>query len=399
MVHDFLERHIADATIVKTIVEDGNRVFDGLTDPFFMPLEFSVAAYRFGHTMVRAEYDFNANFNVSDNGVPASLELLFTFTALSGQLGFGDGADTLPENWVVQWENLIGDDVREHGKARRLDTRLSAKTGPDDAGSALFRLRKVDGDPESGLARMLSARNLLRGYRLRIPTGQAVAERLGLPVLSTQDLLDAVGPTQAAALTAGGLADRTPLWFYVLAEASHHGGNHLGPVGSTIVAEVLIGLVRRSEDSVLRIPGWRSALPAQTPGQYTLADLLRFAGVLGTAPDVVVHVVKKGDTLFGIAKTQLGDGNRWPEIFAANRTIVRRPDQILPGMRLIVPQGAAPAVQQRFVVVEPGDTLFGIAKEHLDDGNRWPEIFKANGAVITNPDVITVGQVLLVPAK
>jgi hypothetical protein len=42
---------------------------------------------------------------------------------------------------------------------------------------------------------------------------------------------------------------RTPLWYYILAEAAVLGGSqHLGPVGSTIVAEVLVGLVRRSPD-------------------------------------------------------------------------------------------------------------------------------------------------------
>ena len=58
-----------------------------------MALEFSVAAYRLRPSMVRAEYDFNVNFR------PASLDQLFTFTALSGQLG---DFDTLPEIWIIQ---------------------------------------------------------------------------------------------------------------------------------------------------------------------------------------------------------------------------------------------------------------------------------------------------------
>lgn len=52
------------------------------------------------------------------------------------------------------------------------------------------------------------------------------------------------------------------------------------PVGSTIVAEVLIGLVRRSDDSIRRTAGWTPTLPAATPGRFELADLLRFAKVL-----------------------------------------------------------------------------------------------------------------------
>jgi len=114
-----------------------------------------------------------------------------------------------------------------------------------------------------------------------MPTGQAVAGLLGLPALTEQQLRDAVGPTQAVQLESGGFLDRTPLWFFVLAEAAHHGGDHLGPLGSTIVSEVLIGLVRRSEDSILRTPGWTVSLPSQQPGDFELTDLLRFAGVLG----------------------------------------------------------------------------------------------------------------------
>jgi nucleoid-associated protein YgaU len=196
------------------------------------------------------------------------------------------------------------------------------------------------------------------------------------------------------------------LWFYVLAEAAHrnaepgHSDDHrLGPVGSTIVAEVFIGLVRRSEDSILSTPGWTPSLPAKNPGEFDLADLLRFAGVLagGAAPQT--YVVVSGDTLFSIAEEKLGDGDRWPEIFAANRTVIRRFDQIFPGMRLTLPSGPAPVPQLRFVIVKPGDTLSGLAKRHLGSAARWPEIFALNGNVLTNPNVIVVGQVLQLPGQ
>ena len=86
-----------------------------------MPLEFAVAVYRFGHTMVRSDYEFNLNFN--DNGpAQATLDLLFTFTALQGQLGFGGGSDTLPENWIIEWERFTG--PNPSNKARLLDTKL-----------------------------------------------------------------------------------------------------------------------------------------------------------------------------------------------------------------------------------------------------------------------------------
>ena len=93
VIHDFLKR-VADRAIVNRILRHGNQVYDALAEPFFMPLEFTVAAYRFGHSMVRESYDFNLNFN------SAELFLLFAFTAFSGQLGtdvFPQTA-TLPDN-------------------------------------------------------------------------------------------------------------------------------------------------------------------------------------------------------------------------------------------------------------------------------------------------------------
>lgn len=282
VLHDFLKQ-IADPQIVDDIIENGNRVYDPDEDEFFMPLEFSVAAFRFGHSMVRAAYDFNVNFQ------PASLDLLFTFTALSGQLGEDLGlppsdTDTLPENWIIQWENFFDPQGGEpRSKARRLDTELV---------EPLQRLRIVTGQQEGGLAASLAARNLLRGYLLRMPTGQAVARALqqklqgapNIPVLTKQQVRQgAANQQQKQALEDGGFLDRTPLWYYILAEAAVLGenGQHLGPVGSTIVAEVLVGLVRRSPDSILDPQtDWKPNLPSKEPGKFTLADLLRFAGVL-----------------------------------------------------------------------------------------------------------------------
>ncbi|ATG47712.1 peptidoglycan-binding protein LysM [Celeribacter ethanolicus] len=55
--------------------------------------------------------------------------------------------------------------------------------------------------------------------------------------------------------------------------------------------------------------------------------------------DPVFHEVKKGDTLWAISKTALGDGNRYMEIFEANKPMLSDPDKIYPGQMLIIPQG------------------------------------------------------------
>jgi len=102
ILHDFLKK-IAEPSIVDDTIRR-NRVYDPGEDEFFMPLEFSVAAYRFGHSMVRARYNYNVNFP------GATLGELFTFTALSGQVGGEGGApefDTLPDIWIIQWQRFF----------------------------------------------------------------------------------------------------------------------------------------------------------------------------------------------------------------------------------------------------------------------------------------------------
>jgi len=272
VIHDFLKQ-IAEPSIVDDIIENGNRIYNPGEDEFFMPLEYSVAAYRFGHSMVRAAYNFNVNFP------GATLGQLFTFTALSGQLG---EFDTLPEIWIIQWGRFFrGGEV--FNKARKIDTKLV---------EPLEHLQTMEGQDEPGLAAKLAVRNLLRGYQLRMPTGQAVARALhkklkgvrDIPVLSAEQIRKgagkgAAGDKQRKVLADSGFDERTPLWYYILAEAALlRDGRRLGPVGSTIVAEVLVGLVRRSPDSILEAgSNWKPNLPSEEPGEFTLHDLLRYA--------------------------------------------------------------------------------------------------------------------------
>ena len=170
VLHDFLKR-VADPAIVDAIITDGNRFYDAMGEPFFLPLEFTVAAFRFGHTMIRDTYDFNLNFP------DATLGLLFTFTALSGELG---DFDTLPDNWIIQWERFIAAGGGRN-KARKFDTKLVRRPVPAPDGHR----RDPSSRPD---AANLAVRNLLRGYGLRMPTGQAMANRLGLPVLTAAQL-------------------------------------------------------------------------------------------------------------------------------------------------------------------------------------------------------------------
>lgn len=268
ILDDFLPKICHEATYQK-IRKDGPAfwVVDKRED-LFMPAEFAFAAYRFGHSMVRTNYDFNINFNPS--GPPgAPLDFLFVFTALSGQLGFqGQETDTLPENWIIEWERILP--VESGGavqNAHAIDTRLT---------NFLFELRDKLGNKETGeLAPLLATRNLLRGYLVGLPTGQAVAKAMGLVPLSGV-VLEASLPTQALKDAAKPFLDRSPLWFYVLAEAGANSGQgggdgkRLGEVGSTIVMETLYNLVKHSEVSILTEP---SAKDLKT----SLADIIALA--------------------------------------------------------------------------------------------------------------------------
>jgi hypothetical protein len=270
VLHDFLPR-ICAPRVMEKILGDGASIWRADTSAdLFMPIEFSAAAYRFGHSMVRQEYDYNATFKPEGGLAPATFNFLFTFTALSGDIQPEPGENrqfpSLPNNWIIDWVRFF-----DHGgaagpnPARKIDARISPELG---------KLRDVVGIPIPSIMGRLAARNLLRGYLLGLPTGQAVAARPGVPRLSEAEILAAVPASNRARFTAAGFHVGTPLWFYVLAEAAAHGpdGNHLGNVGSTIVAETLWNHVRFAEDSVLANPPSRAELDT---GEFTLRGLIR----------------------------------------------------------------------------------------------------------------------------
>ena len=100
-----------------------------------------------------------------------------------------------------------------------------------------------------------------------------------------------MAPGDVPALTAAqlpemaphGLAESTPLWYYVLNEAEvMENGQRLGPVGAGIVGEVFVGLLQSDASSYLsQQPDWTPTLPsAGGAGTFRITDLLKFAGVV-----------------------------------------------------------------------------------------------------------------------
>lgn len=269
VLHDFIER-VTERGIVAKILHQGRKFYRFKRLPY-MPVEFSAAAYRFGHSMVRERYSHNRLFP------GATLQQLFDFTGLSGGI-VGDLAanappppppllPTLPSNWIIDWRRYYDFSPPNNPDGVRLNP--SRKIDP-------FLIPQLHTLP--GGCGNLALRNLQRGVFLGLPSGQSIAGAIGVNALTPEEI--ATGPDGAAAAQHG-LHKQTPLWYYILKEAQIKGnGEKLGPVGSTIVAEVFVGLVHGDHESYLWRKGvnWKPDLPSKTPGTFNMTDLLRLVG-------------------------------------------------------------------------------------------------------------------------
>lgn len=268
VLNEFL-RLILDNNQLDQVLK-GGRCFYKPQQEAFIPVEFSAAAYRLGHSMVRANYDYNRVFTFAEGAddsrfANASLDALFAFTAKSANEDlknqFPSLRPTLPSNWIIDWRRFFKiDAARKPGLSRKLDPFL------------VDPLANLPNVPEP---RSLAVRNLLRGRSLGLPSGQSVARYMRLKPLSPAEI--ATGADGAIAVKHG-FDKETPLWYYILKEAEVQGkSRRLGAVGSRIIAEVFVGLLEQDSSSFLtRDPYWRPTLPSQSPGTFTMADLLRF---------------------------------------------------------------------------------------------------------------------------
>lgn len=253
VVNDFLRRTVGDDMLNRVWQPgaDGEphrinlRFYRWKVQPF-MPVEFSVAAYRFGHSQVRPTYTIN-------DVVPE----LPTFSPKGDSNPLADfrGFRPLPQQWTIEWGRFFEIDGSTPQLSRKIDTKLA---------SVLTDLPGMPTGMES-----LAVRNLLRGWRIGLPSGRRIATAVGETALTREELgFDQIRYSGPA-----------PLWYYVLKEAEvKEEGKRLGPVGGRIVAEVLLGLLKGDPLSFVNVePGWMPHLPSTEAGQFTMADLVKFA--------------------------------------------------------------------------------------------------------------------------
>ncbi len=278
VVHDFLAAHVVGTEVVEDILRTENGIgsekykvggfepkdativrprlrFYRRRKEAFMPVEFSVAAYRFGHSMIRPAYFINDRVKEAHGNERLPI---FSGNTDPGNTENLNGFRPLPREWGFQWRFFF--ELNQDKPAQR-----SYKID-DELSNPLGALPPTEAPTPDIIS--LAARNLIRGLRLGLPSGQNVARAMGLEPLGDADLgLD------------GELAGNAPLWYYILREAKQLGkAEKLGPVGGRIVAEVLIGLLAADPPSYLNVaPNWRPTLPSATAGDFAMPDLIRFA--------------------------------------------------------------------------------------------------------------------------
>ncbi|WP_245733541.1 peroxidase family protein [Lentzea jiangxiensis] len=300
---DHLPR-IIDPAIVEDVFTNGRRFFEVPGKHYrrdnspTMPIEFSVASYRFGHSQVRGAYEWNRVFRT--NGPlqrPATLFQLFTFTGVSGNFDPssalpGDLDDvtrgdifTLPSNWIADFRRLY--DFTEAGRddlaapaefnggnvTKRIDTLLVDPLTKLPAGTFGGR-----GTQFREIERNLAFRNLTRASMMELATGQQIAELFGVEPLTAEQILVGDGGAVVEGLSEqqrAQLVEATPLWFYVLREAEV-GGGLMGPVGGRLTAEVFHRAMEGSRISIVRSPYWRPTLGPDS-STFRMVDLLLFA--------------------------------------------------------------------------------------------------------------------------
>jgi hypothetical protein len=309
IVHDFLPRLISKS-VLDALKTHGRydqkklKFYHWKNNPF-MPVEFSAAAYRLGHSMIRPGYRLNDDDTLLPIfPVPENVNGAPTGGISSGLTGF----QAMAKNRGIDWGRFI-----DIGHPRAYGGNPDdMETPTEDMKKRLQFAYRLDTSvvtplsvlPESvapDQPRSLAQRNLLRGFELGLPTGQSVARAMGVTPLTDDQIIigkavdhpgkgDVLGPiSKLPQLSA--FWGKCPLWTYILAEAATNRTKvsipvtppikvttpQLGEVGGRIVAEVFLGMLFGDTDSFLSAdPGWIPTIKTEK-GDFRLRDMVAYA--------------------------------------------------------------------------------------------------------------------------
>lgn len=268
VIHDWLTRLCGEELVTEILAGSGcpgtpKLWFYHFSEFPFLPVEFSVAAYRLPHSTMRESYTLNNGkknvplFQPQNVSTPDDLR----------------GFQPVPTTKIIEWCHFLEFKGKPAPQMmRKIDRFLTQPVielpnqiaPPVPTPGTNVPMPPADYAPNY-IGRSLAFRNLLRGYRLGLPSGQSVARRIGAKDILPGD---------------------TPLWYYMLEEADkQQGGNRLGEVGARITAETFIGLLAADPSSYYSTyPGWRPDLetalqiPAEDPKNFQLRDIIKFSG-------------------------------------------------------------------------------------------------------------------------
>jgi Animal haem peroxidase len=319
ILHDFMPT-LFGQSVIDDLNAGNHKVYDPGADAArpIMPIEFSTAAYRFGHSLVRNAYSINPVISPDNKNARNTL-----FAGVGGATGPAGGTGTpltpvgdlhggypLTLDHQIDWRNFHEDlfDPSVPGASLQVLKQPGGADGLHCIGQSMF------GQPDSnapgtgaGLpiggpsgaqpsgSNSIQYRDFVRGLFYLLPSGQDVATAYGLTPIP---------PGQIVPSSIPGFGSGTPLFLYVLYEAfannqgsattddfDNTGTNadfqqaQLGPVGARICVDVLLRLLELDSNGV---PGSFTPAPPVAPaaGQFGISDLLRFAGVVpsGSSP-------------------------------------------------------------------------------------------------------------------
>lgn len=232
------------------------------------------------------------------------------------------------------------------------------------------------------------------------------------------------GSAVLAGLTVAGWLAWAAFVLSVLAEAVNLIGRRSSPLRIPLLGgfQSLVGALVVAVLSATAAPAMAAVPAVQPTGTKTAVGLpAEEDDSRDVVDETTSYRVRPGDDLWSVAEQLLGQGSRWRLLADANPALLANPTvDLTPGVRLVVPElpdepdvaapetGARRALarpEQRraasplTVVVKRGDTLSGLAEEHLGAAAKWPRIFRANKDRIKDPDAIDVGWQLVIPAR